>query len=136
MKKFKAAAIAIALSALVFVSCDWFKGNKKHAPAFSITGSWNLDTMYSFAKDSNKNAIIFLALGLAKDSVISFEFKNDSTWNVSRDSISARKYFIKDSTLHIQEDSAFVPYVLSALSDSGFMATSPDSLVYVLSRKK
>lgn len=136
MKKFKTAVIAITLPALVFVSCDWLKGNKKHAPAFSITGSWGLDTMYSFAKDSNKNAIIFLALSLAKDSVISFEFKNDSTWNVSQDSVSTKKYYIKDSTLLIQEDSAFVPYGFSVLSDSAFTATSPDSLVYVLSKKK
>lgn len=136
MKKFKTAAIALAASAIVFASCDWITGNKKHDTAFNITGTWTLDTIYNTASDSNKNDMIFLALSMIKDSVIHFEFRNDSTWNISQDSVSARKYFVKGTILHVQEDSAFVPYTLSSLSDSAFTATSPDSLVYVLSKEK
>ncbi len=135
MKTKISAAILFAVSILFLASCGWLFGKKENPVAPVITGVWKVDSMYNTAKDSAKNSLAFLMFS-GTNPVHTVEFKTDSTWKIREDSSSQwEKYYVKDSSLFVAEDSSFAPYKMNFLKDSSLLLTSEDSLVIVLKRK-
>lgn len=133
MKKTISAAIIIAATVVLF-SCDWFSGKKEKSP--TIIGNWQVDSIYPIGKDSNSLALMLYALAnKGKDSSI-IQFNADSTFRElsGKDSVG-KKYYVKDQTLFVQDDSAYVSYQLSFVQESTVNLLSKDSLVIVLKKK-
>jgi hypothetical protein len=134
MKKTILAICVIATATITFISCDWFSSKNKSTP--TLIGQWKVDSLYPSGKDSNSLAIFLYALvKKEKDSSI-VEFNKDSTFRelYSKDSI-AKKYYVKDNQLFVQEDSTYSSYQLSFPKDSTANLISKDSLVIVLRKK-
>jgi hypothetical protein len=134
MKKLFLAASIIAAASITFVSCDWFSSKNKSTP--TLVGQWKVDSLYPSGKDSNSLALFLYALVKKdKDSSI-VEFNADSTFRelYSKDSV-AKKYYVKDNQLFVQEDSTYSSYQLSFPEDSTANLISKDSLVIVLRKK-
>lgn len=134
MKKLFLAALIIAAASITFISCDWFSGKTKNSP--SLIGQWKVDSLYPSGKDSNSLALLLYAFAKKdKDSSI-VQFNADSTFRelYSKDSV-AKKYYIKDNQLFVQEDSTYASYQLSFPKDSIANLIAKDSLVIVLKKK-
>ncbi len=127
---------AILLAGGLFVaSCNWFS-NKSKTGAFNIEGKWMIDSIDA-GKDTSAITGILAMVALQKDSVLAgIYFKGDSTYTELPDSTAGKgKYYLKDKELYIAEDTAFVPYKLSVVSDSVINLSSPDSLNIVMKRQ-
>lgn len=134
MKKTILAVCIIATASITFISCDWFSNKNKTTP--TLVGQWKVDSLYPSGKDSNNLALFLYALVKKdKDSSI-VEFNKDSTFRelYSKDAV-AKKYYVKDNQLFVQEDSTYSSYRLSFPKDNTANLISKDSLVIVLRKK-
>ncbi len=133
------ATIAAAL-VITFISCDLFKSDEEpKSTGFNIEGEWIIDSIENKGSDSTKNlGILLLALATKENEQPGIEFKNDSTFHLinSTDSTKGHYYLSEDqSSLFVKEDSAFQQLNFLSKSDSAFVATTTDSLVFHLKRK-
>lgn len=133
------ACIATAFT-ITFISCDWFKSkDEPKQEAFNIEGQWIIDSIENKSTDSSNNMGIFLlALAAKENEQLGIEFSNDSTFQFinSTDSAQGSYYISEDkNSLFIKEDSAFHQLHFISKSDSAFIASSTDSLVYHLRKK-
>lgn len=133
------ACIAAAL-VITFISCNWLKSKEEPKPvAFNIEGQWLIDSVENKGSDSSKNlGILLLALATKENEQLGIEFKNDSTFHLINSTDSAKgHYYLSDdqSSLFVKEDTAFQQLNFLSKSDSTFVATTTDSLVYHLKRK-
>jgi hypothetical protein len=133
------ACIAAAL-VITFISCDLFKSDDEpKSTAFNIEGQWIIDSVENRSSDSSKNlGILLLALATKKNEQLGIQFNNDSTFHFinSTDSTTGKYYLSDDqSSLFVKEDSTFQQLNFLSRSDSSFIATTTDSIVYHLRKK-
>jgi len=133
------ACIAAAL-VITFISCNWFKSKEEPtSTAFNIEGQWIIDSVENKSSDSSKNIGLFLlALATKPNEQLGIQFNKDSSFHFinSTDSTKGVYYLSEDvNSLFVKDDSAFHQLNFISKSDSAFVATTTDSLVYHLKRK-
>lgn len=126
------AAIIIATST-TFFACKLFSSKDKQT--FVITGKWNIDSAYTAHVDTSNIFQQIAASGL-KNMKGQFSFSPDSLaqFQMGKDT-STTKYYYKDSSLFIKEDTAFTKFTVHIKNDSSIALISPDSIFFILKKK-
>lgn len=132
MKKTTFVAIIIATTVTLF-SCDWLSTKKPPIQSL-IIGSWKIDSLYSTKKDSNFLPLLIFAMAKSDSAFIQFNADNTYRELDKTDSV-VNKYYVKDNQLFLEQDSTYVPYLLSFSRDTVAKLVSKDSLVIVLKKK-
>lgn len=137
MKKIILSSIAVAI-AVTIIACGLFGSDKKES-AFEIHGKWQIDSVVNQGSDSSNNIGLLLLSLAGKDSIgLGMQFNNDSTFSYigANDSASGTFYLSPDSkSLFVNQDSAVTRFDFITKSDTAFVASTPDSVVYYFKRK-
>lgn len=134
-KRIMFSGIAIALTSLTFMSCDWFAKKKTEQP--KLIGKWVLVNIADSSKDSTTNlGLLALALASKESTPVFVEFKQDSSYTLLNDT---GRYYIDSTlqTLFIKEESADLPFTIKQQTDSTLeLFSSTDSVWYTLQKNK
>jgi hypothetical protein len=137
MKRSSVAAFIIAV--LLIGSFAFYQLNRKasSSSSFTLIGEWRLDSAYApvSASDSIRDLASLVYSGKAADRMV-YRFLPDSILKKEspKDDFSER-YYLQDSVLYMLEDSTYVPYPFTKLSDSLVHFMNKDSVVFVLRKK-
>lgn len=126
--------IITATLLVVAIAAGYFYFTKKTVDksSFEITGRWQVDSLITNPAVQETDSFLLLSLGEYKN----FQFSKDSLfWRISnKDSISS-KYYLKDSVLMIQFDSAYMPHPLKILSPNQIQLFFKDSTFVLLNKE-
>ena len=134
MKKYLSVIVLTAAIALASLSCKTSSPDKK--ASFELIGRWSIDSSYYLGKlEPGINSVIPSLLSMLNEEKFIYAFNADSTINlISATDSTIEKYYLKDSSVFIREDSVFTPYRLGIINNSLITLTSQDSLQSRLSR--
>lgn len=137
MKLKISAAVLFAAISLCLISCNWLFGKKEAANKMPlITGTWKIDSIYSLTHGTPQTGQALQLFSSLKDSMLKVQFKPDSTFKILDDSASQwEKYYVKDSSLYLHEDSGFTLYKLNFVKDSMLTLLAKDSIAIELTRE-
>ena len=129
--KHKFIAAAIAATAIVSASCDWFQSESNEIKN-PLIGQWKIDSL-TVGKDTS--GAFVLALLVAKDQAV-LEFKKDTivTMNGNDSDTSFYKWYEKEMKV-MPADTVEGAFQYARLNDSTVTLTSKDSTVLFLQKK-
>jgi hypothetical protein len=122
----------LAIAALIFLSCNWFR-SKKNQTSNPLVGEWKLDSIRSLAKDTS----FFLTRAIVHDtSNVHLSFTKDTILLHSRDHVDTIGYSFDATasqlTLKGTPDEALS---FSKVNDSLVSLVSKDSMIFFLQKK-
>ncbi len=109
----------------------------KASPLFSITGSWQIDSIYAAkpVDDSIQQRIDVQNTALTKERWV-YRFAADSTLTrLSTKDTSIEKYYVADSLLHIHDGRGFQSYALRDKNDTLVSFVTNENIVYLLKKQ-
>jgi hypothetical protein len=126
--------IAVVATAIVLSSCDWLFPKKPVSAAYDFEGEWKLDTLYE-PNDSSKMGLALLLLSMAIDdsygkeaSEVVYHFnKGTVVATLDTTAVDTATYKIEGSKMVMQNEQTADTFSFSAINDTLFSLTSPDS---------
>jgi hypothetical protein len=129
--KIKIFVALVATGTIIFLSCNWFRSNKKEV-GNPLVGEWRIDSV-SFAKDSNFT--YFLFAGENKPDSVEVTFTKVTAFTRSKDNVDTVGYeFDAKTNQLIVEDSSQI-FSFAKINDSLISLTTKDSTILILQKK-
>ena len=130
--KFKIFFAFLAIAALIFLSCNWFR-SKKDQTGNPLVGEWKLDSTRSWATDTS----FFLTRAIIHDtSSINLSFTKDTLLVRSPDHADTTGYSFNTKTGQlIIEGAPDEALSFTKLNDSLVSLSSKDSMIFFLQKK-
>jgi hypothetical protein len=131
--KIKIFVALIATATIIFLSCNWFRSNKKDV-SNPLVGEWKLD---SIRTGNHTNVMHFLIIAAIEDSAgVDISFTKDSIFTHSKDAVDTIGYSFDEKTNQLNiKDSANQSFVYNKMNDSLISLTTKDSAVFFLLKK-
>ena len=122
----------LAIAALIFFSCNWFRSKKDQA-GNTLVGEWKLDSTRSVASDTS----FFLTRAIIDDtSSVDLSFTKDTLLVRSSDRVDTTGYSFDAKTGQLTiEGAPDKALTFIKLNDSLISLASKDSMIFFLQRK-
>lgn len=133
--------VAFLIATLVIIAAAgyyWFTQTGKHTQKFSITGEWEVDSVFAL-KPSQDTAYIAIANAFFSDKKkpVTFQFNKDSTFTSTPVNDSGiNHYAISGTVISMSNSKEKESYSISVKSDSLVLLIDKDSIATALKKIK